>query len=83
MWAPITTPPRSQWTFRGWGSGQGRAAYSQATGSSNGCRSRARKLELARLAAETGLTISVCHLPPGTSKWNEIEYRPFLYITMN
>ncbi|MFD9477925.1 ISAzo13 family transposase, partial [Streptomyces nojiriensis] len=52
-------------------------------GGSNGYRTRAWKLELARLAAETGLMITVCHLPPGTSKWNKIEHRLFSRITMN
>jgi hypothetical protein len=41
------------------------------------------KWELARLAAETGLAITVCHFPPGTSKWNRIEHRMFAHITMN
>ena len=52
-------------------------------GGSNGHRVRAWKIELARFAAETGLTITVCHLPPGTSKWNKIEHRLFSQITMN
>jgi hypothetical protein len=52
-------------------------------GGSNGYRVRAWKVELARLAAETGLTITVCHLPPGTSKWNKIEHRLFSQITLN
>ena len=52
-------------------------------GGSNGYRVRAWKVELAKLAAETGLAITVCHLPPGTSKWNKIEYRLFSQITMN
>lgn len=52
-------------------------------GGSNGYRTRAWKLHLARLAAETGLVITVCHLPPGTSKWNKIEHRLFSHITMN
>ena len=43
----------------------------------------ARKLELQRLADETGLTIQVCHLPPGTSKWNKIEHRLFSFISQN
>ena len=46
-------------------------------------RVRLWKLELQRLADETGLTISVCHYPPGTSKWNKIEHRLFCYITQN
>jgi hypothetical protein len=52
-------------------------------GGSNGYRVRAWKVELARLAAETGLEITVCHYPPGTSKWNRIEHRMFSLITMN
>ncbi len=38
---------------------------------------------LQRLAEQTGITITVCHLPPGTSKWNKIEHRPFSHISMN
>ena len=52
-------------------------------GGSNGHRVRLWKTGLARLAAETGLEITVCHYPPGTSKWNRIEHRMFSYITMN
>ena len=52
-------------------------------GGSNGYRVRAWKVHLARLAAETGLEITVCHYPPGTSKWNRIEHRMFSFITMN
>jgi len=52
-------------------------------GGSNGHRTRAWKTELAALAAETGLHVTVCHLPPGTSKWNKIEHRLFSHITMN
>ena len=52
-------------------------------GGSNGHRTRLWKTELAELAAETGLEISVCHLPPGTSKWNKIEHRLFSHISMN
>ena len=50
---------------------------------SNGSRPRLWKTQLARLPAETGLQITVCHLPPGTSKWNKIEHRMFSAITMN
>jgi len=50
---------------------------------SNSYRNRAWKLELARLAAETGLEITVCHYPPGTSKWNKIEHRLFSFVTKN
>lgn len=52
-------------------------------GGSNGYRLRAWKSELAALATETGLNITVCHLPPGTSKWNKIEHRLFSHISMN
>jgi hypothetical protein len=50
-------------------------------GGSNGYRARAWKAELARLAAQTGLEITCCHFPPGTSKWNKIEHRLFCHIT--
>lgn len=78
-------------SIRRWWHGQGRADYPHASrllitadaGGSNGYRTRAWKLHLARLAAETGLVITVCHLPPGTSKWNKIEHRLFSHITMN
>ena len=52
-------------------------------GGSNGYRSRLWKGELQRLATETGLEITACHLPPGTSKWNKIEHRLFSHITIN
>lgn len=52
-------------------------------GGSNGSRVRLWKIELQRLADEVGLPISVCHLPPGTSKWNKIEHRLFSFITQN
>jgi transposase len=52
-------------------------------GGSNGYRLKAWKIQLAQLAAETGLDITVCHYPPGTSKWNRIEHRMFSFITMN
>ncbi|MEU6875728.1 ISAzo13 family transposase [Streptomyces sp. NPDC046751] len=78
-------------SVRRWWHGQGQYTYPQATrllitadaGGSNGYRTGSWKLELAQLAAETGLTITVCHLPPGTSKWNKIEHRLFSHITMN
>lgn len=52
-------------------------------GGSNGSRVRLWKVELQKLADETGLTIYVCHYPPGTSKWNKIEHRLFCHITQN
>src|SRR5450759_3547423 len=50
---------------------------------SNGSRVRLWKLEPQRLADETGLSIRICHFPPGTSKWNKIEQRLFSFISMN
>jgi Rhodopirellula transposase DDE domain len=52
-------------------------------GGSNGYRTRAWKMGLAALAAETGLQVTCCHFPPGTSKWNKVEHRLFSHITMN
>jgi len=52
-------------------------------GGSNGSRVRLWKVQLQRLADELGLQISVCHFPPGTSKWNKIEHRMFCHITQN
>jgi hypothetical protein len=52
-------------------------------GGSNGYRIRTWKVELAKLARETGLELTVAHFPPGTSKWNKIERRLFSFITMN
>ena len=70
-------------TLRSWWNTLGTSAYPDATrllitadsGGANRNRRRAWKTELATLAAQTGLQISVCHLPPGTSKWNKIEVR--------
>ena len=78
-------------SIRRWWWGAGRARYPQARrrlitadgGGSNGSRLRRWQWELQRLADETGLTISVCHLPPGTSKWNKIEHRLFSFISQN
>ena len=53
------------------------------SGGSNGWRTRLWKYELAQFAGETGLEVLVCHMPPGTSKWNKIEHRLFCYITKN
>ncbi len=53
------------------------------SGGSNGSRVRLWKVELQNLADELGMEISVCHLPPGTSKWNKIEHRLFAFITKN
>jgi transposase len=77
--------------LRRWWDAVGRAGYPRSrrllitadAGGSNGYRTRAWKAELAALAVETGLEITVCHLPPGTSKWNKIEHRLFSHITLN
>ena len=69
----------------------GRSAYPRGMsqlivavgGGSNGSRVRLWKWELQRLADAMGLTVHVCHFPPGTSKWNKIEHRLFAFITRN
>jgi hypothetical protein len=74
-----------------WWEQQGKAMYPEAerllvcadAGGSNGYRVRAWKLELARFAADAGLQVTVCHFPPGTSKWNKIEHRLFSHISTN
>jgi hypothetical protein len=78
-------------SLRRWWHGDGALAYPDAgellvcadCGGSNGYRVRLWKHELGRFANETGLSITVCHLPPGTSKWNKIEHRLFSHISMN
>ena len=78
-------------SIRRWWESMGAKAYPEArkllitadSGGSNGARVRLWKLELQKLADETGLEISVCHLPPGTSKWNKIEHRLFSFISQN
>ena len=78
-------------SLRRWWQGDGAPAYPNANqlliccdgGGSNGYRLRLWKYELGRFATETGLAVTVCHLPPGTSKWNKIEHRLFSHISMN
>jgi hypothetical protein len=78
-------------SIRRWWQRLGQARYPDATsltitadcGGSNGARVRLWKLELQRFADETGLAITVTHLPPGASKWNRIEHRLFAYISQN
>jgi hypothetical protein len=78
-------------SIRRWWQGAGQDRYPAAqrllitadAGGSNSYRTRAWKTELAAFALETGLEITVCHFPPGTSKWNKIEHRLFSHITMN
>jgi transposase len=75
--------------IRAWWDQLGSQRYPQATslqitadcGGSNGNRTRLWKTELQRLADDTGLEISVCHFPPGTSKWNKVEHRLFSFIS--
>ena len=78
-------------TIRSWWNTAGRTAHPQANrllitadgGGSNGYRTRLWKTELAALATETALEITVCHLPPGTRKWNKVEHKLFSHISMN
>jgi hypothetical protein len=78
-------------TIRRWWCSVGREDYPDAKkllitadcGGSNGLRVRLWKMELQNLADELALEVSVCHLPPGTSKWNKIEHRLFSFITQN
>lgn len=78
-------------SIRGWWRNEGRSLYSEARallvtadgGGSNGSRLRLWKLELQKFADETGLSVSVCHFPPGTSKWNKVEHRLFSFISSN
>jgi Rhodopirellula transposase DDE domain len=63
--------------------GAGRLLICADSGGSNGNRPRAWKLYLQTLADETGMAITVCHYPPGTSKWNKIEHRLFSFISLN
>ena len=86
-----TPPSFAVESIRRWWNQMGRDRFPGAerllitadAGGSNGYRLRAWKVELAKLAEETGLEITVCHYPPGTSKWNRIEHRMFSFITMN
>jgi len=78
-------------SIRGWWRAQGRRAYPHAhrllitadAGGSNGARLRLWKWELQQLADQLHLPISVCHFPPGTSKWNKVEHRLFAFISSN
>jgi|SRR5665647_126517 len=78
-------------SIRQWWSFVGKAAYPNASkllicadgGGSNGSRNRLWKINLQKLADEIGINITVCHYPPGTSKWNKIEHRMFSFISMN
>ena len=78
-------------SIRGWWRAEGRKIYPHAqrilitadSGGSNGYRLRLWKLELQKFADQTGLTVAVCHFPPGTSKWNKVEHRLFSFISSN
>jgi hypothetical protein len=77
--------------IRRWYQTMGAARYPHArrlmitadAGGSNGYRNRLWKVALAALAADTGLHVTVCHYPPGTSKWNKVEHRLFSFVTIN
>ena len=85
------TPEFAVESIYGWWRQMGRKTYPEARellitadgGGSNGSRPRLWKVALQRMADATGLKISVCHFPPGTSKWNKIEHRMFCHITRN
>jgi hypothetical protein len=85
------TAPFAVNALRTWWQRVGRTRYPKARrlmvtadgGGSNGHRLRAWKVELARLATEIGLDITVCHFPPGASKWNKVEHRLFSFISIN
>jgi hypothetical protein len=78
-------------SIRGWWHAEGHALYPGATqllitadgGGSNGYRLRLWKVSLQKLADATGLNVTVCHFPPGTSKWNKVEHRLFSFISSN
>ena len=92
MWEPTMTPALLPWPPFGVGGAlKADGFYPDAKtilitadgGGSNGWRLRLWKLELQKFADQTGLSISVCHFPPGTSKWNKIEHRLFSFISSN
>src|SRR6266446_979483 len=92
MWALITRLRRLLWRVSDAGGAALGAVCIQEVkellivadaGGSNGARNRLWKMQLQQLATETGLSITVCHLPPATSKWNKIEHRLFSYISIN
>jgi hypothetical protein len=78
-------------SIRGWWRAEGGKLYATASrilitadsGGSNGYRLRLWKLELQKFADQSGLSVSVCHFPPGTSKWNKVEHRLFSFISSN
>ena len=78
-------------SIRGWWRAEGRLLYPRTkelvitadAGGSNGWRLRLWKWELQRFADDTALALSVCHFPPGTSKWNKVEHRLFSFISSN
>jgi hypothetical protein len=78
-------------SIRGWWRAEGRRLYPRAKsllitadgGGSNGYRLRLWKLKLQEFADEAGITVRVCHFPPGTSKWNKVEHRLFSFISTN
>jgi len=91
VWTDHDTGEFAVASIRGWWRFEGKKLYPEATmilinadgGGSNGSRLRLWKLELQKFADQCGLCLSVCHFPPGTSKWNKIEHRLFSFITSN
>jgi hypothetical protein len=85
------TPVFAVNSIAAWWSKMGKACYPEAkellvmadSGGSNSAKSRVWKAQLQKLADATGLSISVCHFPPGTSKWNKVEHRLFSHISIN
>jgi hypothetical protein len=85
------TPAFAVASIRAWWKNKGKTVYPGASsllvtadsGGSNGDRLRSWKWELQQFANESGMTISVCHFPPGTSKWNKVEHRLFSFISQN
>jgi hypothetical protein len=85
------TPVFAVNSIAAWWSKMGKACYPKAkellvmadSGGSNSAKSRVWKAQLQKLADATGLSISVCHFPPGTSKWNKVEHRLFSHISIN
>jgi hypothetical protein len=91
VWISHDTAAFAVATLSRWWQEMGRFRYPAATrllvcadaGGSNGPRLRLWKVELQKFADETGLAVTVCHYPRGTSKWNKIEHRLFSFITLN
>src|SRR5438128_8083464 len=82
-WVTACRPTANRWMGQVSNPQAAQVLITADSGRSNGSRVRLWKVELQKLADETGLQILVCHLPPGTSKWNKIEHRLFSFISQN